>query len=298
MNLNRYLLTLLVVLMGCSDSNDEPETETEESAPADVETVVDLQPGVNELTMDQEVEGELVQRSYIVHLPDDYDGSGSTPLLFAFHGNGGNGAEFVNQFTPPVQSGDFVGVYADGIANSWNIGREDSKADDVAFTAMMLAALEGAPGIDTSKPVGVGFSNGAALLHKIAIESELLVGIVPQVSQLLVENQPRSDGAKVSVMQFMGTVDDTCPYDGGEGVLGYDFMPAEDSAATWAAHNGCDSSPTETQVGEHVKMEWENCEANRRVVHYRLNGVGHGVPPNVDGGSNPRLIEFLKEARE
>ena len=47
MNLNRYLLTLLVVLMGCSDSNDEPETETEESAPADVETVVDLQPGVN-----------------------------------------------------------------------------------------------------------------------------------------------------------------------------------------------------------------------------------------------------------
>ena len=85
--------------------------------------------------------------------------------------------------------------------------------------------------------------------------------------------------------------------DGGEGVLGHNFMSAEDSAATWAAHNGCDAEPTEAQVGEHVKMEWENCEADRRVVHYRLNGVGHGVPPNVDGGSNARLIEFLLESR-
>ena len=218
--------------------------------------------------------------------------------MFAFHGADGEGSDFIDQFTPPVQNGEFIGVYPNGIANSWNIGLEESKADDVAFAAMLVDALEGAPGIDTSKPVGVGFSNGAALAHKIAIESDLFVAIVPQASQLTVNNQPQSDGAAVSVMQFLGTVDDFCPYDGGVGVLGHEFMAAEASTAAWAAHNGCDETAVETQIDDHVKMEWENCENNRRVIHYRLNGVGHSVPPNVDGGTYPRIIEFLLEARQ
>ena len=99
-------------------------------------------------------------------------------------------------------------------------------------------------------------------------------------------------------MQFNGTSDDACPSDGGIGVLGYDFMAAEDSAEAWAAHNGCDATPVEAAVGEHVKMEWENCEAGRRVIHYRMNEVGHGVPPNIDGGTNARIVEFLTEARQ
>ena len=80
--------------------------------------------------------------------------------------------------------------------------------------------------------------------------------------------------------------------------MGHVFMPAEESAAAWASHNGCDDTPTETQIDEHVKMEWENCEQDRRVIHYRLNDIGHNVPPHIDGGTNPRIIEFLTEARQ
>ena len=77
-----------------------------------------------------------------MHLPDDYDGSDSTPLLFAFHGADGEGSDFIDHFSPPVQNGEFIGVYPNGIANSWNIGLEESKADDVAFAAMLVDALE------------------------------------------------------------------------------------------------------------------------------------------------------------
>ena len=297
------LLIPMLGLIGCADSNKTEAEETASDETTDTETPdqatpVELQPGINELTIDQVVEGETVERSYIVHLPESYDGTASTPLLFAFHGNGGEPYEFIEQFGPPVSSGEFIGVYPTGIAASWNIGREESTADDVAFTASLLAALEGLPGIDTSRPVAMGFSNGAALVQKIAVETDLFVGIVPQVSQLLVENPPQSEGAKVSVMQFNGTVDMDCPYDGGSGAMGHVFMSAEGSAAAWAEHNGCDSTATETVINEHLKMEWENCEEGRRVIHYKLNDVGHAVPPNIDGGSNARLVEFLLEARQ
>ena len=42
---------------------------------------------------------------------------------------------------------------------------------------------------------------------------------------------------------------------------------------------------TETQVAEHVKMEWEHRDSDLRVIHHRLNDVGHGVPDDVDGGT-------------
>ena len=91
----------------------------------------------------------------------------------------------------------------------------------------------------------------------------------------------------------MGTDDTTCPYDGGVGVLGHDFLPAETSAAVWAAHNKCDETPMEEPVGDHVRMEWDNCDNDRRVIHYRLNDVGHMVPPDVDGDTIATIIDFF-----
>ena len=193
-------------------------------------------------------------------------------MLFAFHGAGGNGSQFIEQYASSIERGEFIGVYPNGIANSWNLGREESQADDLEFVYIMMDLLENTPGVDVSKPVATGFSNGAGLTHKIGIETDLFVAIVPQVSQLLYENQPQSDGAPLSVMQFMGTQDGFCPYDGGIGVLGYEFMPAEDSRHL-ASHNGCDDTATSVEIGEHVKMEWENCNNGRRVIHYRMNNI-------------------------
>ena len=42
------------------------------------------------------------------------------------------------------------------------------------------------------------------MTHKLGIETDLFAAIVPQVSQLLHENQPQTDGAPLSVMQLWG----------------------------------------------------------------------------------------------
>ena len=130
-------------------------------------------------------------------------GTGSTPT-FGFHGAGGVGNLSIGQYADVIEGGDFIGVYPNGLENSWNIGREDSKADDVEFVHMMIDLLDNTPGVDISNPVATGFSNGAALTHKLGIETDLFAAIVPQVSQLLHENQPQSDGAPLSVMHWRG----------------------------------------------------------------------------------------------
>ena len=96
-------LTLLGLFWACNESKDtaevedtaqeevEEEVEEEEQEEVDPDssaTVLDLSPGVNEITVEQEVEGEIVERLFLVHVSRDYDGTGSTPYL-DFTGAGG-----------------------------------------------------------------------------------------------------------------------------------------------------------------------------------------------------------------
>ena len=75
------------------DSNDTDDPEDTDDT-EDTDITVDVVPGLNEMVIEQMVEGELIERRYFLDLPQDYDGSGSTPVLFAFHGSGGSGENF------------------------------------------------------------------------------------------------------------------------------------------------------------------------------------------------------------
>ena len=88
-----------------------------------------------------------------------------------------------------------------------------------------------------------------------------------------------------------------CPYDGGIGILGHDSSQPK-SAATWAAHNGCDESAVETEHnnGKVTRFEWPNCDDERAVVHYKLDAIGYSVPPDVEGDTLG-LILILSWAR-
>ena len=282
--MNTHWPSLALLLAGC--------TATPETPPAT------LSAGLNTLTISQVVDGETVQRRYLVHTADNWDASAPLLLLLAFHGNGGGGLDFKQLLNDPIQAGAVIGVYPDGIERSWNLGREASTADDVAFVESILAALGDVAGVDASRPVAMGFSNGAGMVHKLAMDSEPFAGISPLASQLLVDSQPQPDAPPVSVLQLHGTEDDVVPYGGGEAVMGHTFMPAEDSAAAWAAHNDCSATATETASGEHARLEWEGCASGKQVVHYRLNGVGHDLPTDIEGNTIDLVVNFLLSARQ
>lgn len=274
---------LAIAALGCASDEKEGEEALRSKAQS--------------FTIPQVVEGETVERHYTVHTPLSWDVSTPLPLLFAFHGGGGEGHFFVEDLDETIQAGTFIGVYPEGIENSWNLGREESTADDVAFVLSILDALESMDGLDTTDPVAMGFSNGAGFVHKLAVEADRFVGIGAMASQLLVGKEPQAGDAHVSVLQLHGTDDDVIPYDGGTAEMDHDFLPAEESAAVWAAHNGCDGTATETPSGRHVRMEWAQCSTGTQVVHYRLEGVGHDMPWSIEGDTPRMVIEFLLGTR-
>lgn len=305
-------LTIVSLLaMGCVVSEEASDAS---GSITNKEAIASLSAGINEFTLQQEVAGEVVARRFLVHTPENFDASERTPLLFAFHGNGGEPESFAFEIEGAIAEGRFIGVYPAGLEYSWNLGPEESEADDVAFTEAILDMLTGTPGIDATKPVALGWSNGAGMVHELAMESQQFVAIAPAVSHMLATKTPDERAANVSVIQFSGTEDTLVPYQGGIGVLEHDFLHAEDSSAEWAAHNGCAASPVigpdvaspdvepapdQEGASSYTMLEWEDCATGARVLHVRMNNIGHDMPYEmIEGGTLPYIYDFLSDARQ
>ena len=307
------LAACLIALGGCGDSEtpaadatlaEEPETteapDTEETEETEVETP-ELTAGINEITYEQEIDGEMVARRILLHVLEDIENlpaETTLPVYFFFHGNGGAAEDGIDFVGPLVNQGLGVGVYPDGYKESWNLGREESTADDVAFVGEIFEILESFPKVNVDLAFAMGFSNGAGMTHKLALETTHFRGIATMASDLVEENLVGGaipeETAPVAVMQIHGTDDPMCPYEGGPGVGGHVFVSVEESAALWAKVNDCPEVPEiiETKDGNEL-TKYAGCGENE-VASYAIIGAGHGIPPNTEGGLPFLIWEFFR----
>lgn len=263
----------------------------------DVAVSETLAAGLSTHFLPQEVDGVLIERRYQIHAPATLDPGRTYPVVFAFHGNGGSGDAFAARLAAFVSAGDFIGVYPDGVAQSWNLGREASNADDVEFVEAIAAEVSAYGEVDPDKLFALGLSNGAALVHRLAIRTDLFRGIATVVTPLLAAEQPASGSKAVRVLQILGTADHLIPYGGGAGVLGHEFLAAEESAALWASASSCATPPVEeTTAHGNIRIEYDGCADDARVVHYGVVGAGHGIPPGTEGGLDALITRFFLEA--
>jgi len=301
----------LLLLLACSDApgpkdTSEPPIQSP-SGPAYTTTNTDepqsLTPGISTWTYSQTIDGVDIARSVYLHVPPELSDEEPTPVVFSFHGNGGRATPFLASLESYVLDGRFIGVYAQGHENAWNTGQADLTADDVAFIQAILADLSAYPSADMDRVYAQGFSNGAGMSHLVALRSLGFKAIAPQATALHVDDLPTADTEPVAVIQFMGIDDPLCPYYGGVGAGGLDFLSAEESAATWAAHNGCDPKPTEDLTIEgNLRIAYTGCPDGAAVVHYRLMDCGldgppapcmHGWPNDMEGGLQDLVLEFF-----
>ena len=118
----------------------------------------------------------------------------------------------------------------------------------------------------------------------------MFTGVAAEVSTLDEGGDPDPELPKVSVVQMMNLKDRTIPYEGGPSNVGHTYMPAEEGAATWAAHNGCDPNPSEEEVADPYKktLTFSNCADDTVVVHVGAmpipwdDSCEGGAPPDVD----------------
>ena len=140
-----------------------------------------------------------------------------------------------------------------------------------------------------------GFSNGSALVNRLAARTDHFNAYAMGASGLVQGLLPPDTIHLASFLSLHGTEDRTCPYDGGRGVLGYDFLPVEDSAALWASKIGCSRFPISSRTDDgNRKLDWSPCSDGHRVIHYGFQGAGHGLPNDEEGGLINLIVEFFE----
>ncbi len=145
---------------------------------------LDWQPGRNDYNLPH----QGVDRHFIVHVPQLYNGVDPIPVVLVFHGTGNQGdmmwerskwpelCELENFITVFPSSWKYL-LYSKGrYVEKWNwpgllenIAEPDSLKDDADFIEEILDRIEASFIIDNRRVYATGFSNGSNFVHHVVI---------------------------------------------------------------------------------------------------------------------------------
>jgi polyhydroxybutyrate depolymerase len=229
-----------------------------------------------------------LERTYILHVPPAYDGTTPLPLVLNLHGFGSSGARQArySRFPALADAEGFIVASPDGAGSpqQWNIRRQDSLPDDVAFIRELLAALERELCIDRARVFAAGISNGAAFAQQLACAMPRRFAAIAAVAALVYPLACTGD-APVALIAFHGTEDVCVPFDGGPVTCGSarGTVPSvEDSAQNWAGHNACNPIASRVALTDHVRtIAYSECKDETAVVVFVIQDGGHTWPGSV-----------------
>jgi polyhydroxybutyrate depolymerase len=239
--------------------------------------------------------GQL-ERSYLVHLPANYQPGKATPVVLALHGAAMNGA-MMEQFCGMNDCSDkngFIVVYPNGTGVgpllTWNAGAFSGRSaegmpDDVQFIRQLLDDLATVATVDTKRIFACGLSNGGMMCYRLAAElSERIAAVAPVAGTLLLpECKPTRP---VPLLHIHGLKDRIVKYEApqGRGAALMRLRGVEDSVQTWVKLNGCSSEPrseTISKPDDEMKVERRTYGAGKggaEVVLIVIDEGGHTWP--------------------
>ena len=298
---------LLLGACGGGSSGGGPTTPTPEAQTPDAQVSVPVPVPVpetslyEEKTITQTINGSLVERTYRLRYPDNLTEE-QYPTLFFFHGAGGNGRDWLDNnpsLKDLIDTGEFIGVFPDGYENRWNVSGE-TNADDVEFVSLILNTFDPSGIIDLTRIYGVGVSNGAGLVNKIAKEIGIFQAIAPLLSQQSEAIAQTVSPSALSVFQVNGGQDELVPADGGNGVADTVFISAQSSAENWAANANCNMVPTSQAKswGDYSVEEYtfSDCIEGQKVRYFIVADAGHSISFGQDFNLYELIWEFFKES--
>jgi polyhydroxybutyrate depolymerase len=304
MNMAFLVLSVLVAPnpLGLGDRSSTSEQPAQSGLRRDLQQ--QLGPGDHLRTID--VDGR--RRSYLIHVPADYNPRQPTPVVLAFHGALLNAEQMVHfcGLNEKADATKFLAVYPNGTGFggrmlTWNAGdccgqAERNNVDDVAFTRALLDDLATLVNVDAKRVYATGMSNGAMFVYRLAAElSDRIAAIAPVAGPMGVEtSHPQRP---VSVIHFHGDDDQFAPFDGGRGSKSLSqtgVQSVEHSIQVWARADGCPDTPAVAQMPQQVddgttvqRTTYGPGKQGAEVVLYTIKGGGHTWP-----GRDP-AVDFL-----
>jgi poly(3-hydroxybutyrate) depolymerase len=206
---------------------------------------------------------KVVGRDYYLHVPKIL--SNNAPLVFAFHGSGGDKASAMIKYSGLVKLGSkekFITVFPQGLPDHqnkphWSDGRETFKwhydhVDDIAFVKEIMQDLKQKNiQYDQQRVYGIGISNGGVFALYSACKAPNLFKAIGTVvatmsKEMLVQECASKSLPAKPVMMIFGDQDKTMPYktEGEMGRAGSHSsaaigIPIFASLSFWSKNNRC-----------------------------------------------------------
>jgi polyhydroxybutyrate depolymerase len=235
------------------------------------------------------VEAGGLTREFFVHVPSDYDGKTSLPLVLVLHGatQSAEGIERMSGMSAAADKERFLAVYPRGLGRlpSWNAGAccgyaMEHHVDDVGFLNALIGKLERDYVVNPKRIFATGISNGGMMSYRLACE---LGGKIAAIAP--VEGAQNSDchpANPVSVIVFHGTADRLVPFDGGPTPFQKDPHHAHPSVASstafWVKQDGCLLTALREESEEAHIEAYSGCKEGTAVTVYAIEGGRHIWP--------------------
>ncbi len=239
------------------------------------------------------------EREYVVYVPDSYDGIAAVPILFNFHGYGGNASEYMMEtdMRSLAESETFILVYPQGSllngAPHWNPSlpsiENKSNADDLGFIEALVNKLSTEHVIDMKRIYACGYSNGGMMSYGLASHKSNLIAAVGSISGTMIETDIMPSHP-MPVIKIHGTADDVLPYNGTN-----EFNSVENTLAYWINFNQANTTPVVTNFNNNGTLiehfVYADGDNGATVEHYKVIEGGHAwLDMNFQDTNTGKLI--------
>ncbi len=245
-----------------------------------------------------------VKHIFILDLPKKTE---KAPLVIMLPGYG-NTAESFRTSVHFEQEANFRGyavAYVTGApdpnnpisANGWNSGIGAEGNDDVDFLVSLAKYLQKEYSFDKGRTFAAGFSNGAFMAHRLAMDAGSTFSACVSVAGLMPAKiwNARNDRNNVSFFQISGEKDDVVPKDS-DGSAKYAKDPAiEKVMEYWAASNGLDICESEDTGKGSVLTKCRGTQTHNQVWTLFVKEGRHSWPSVKQNGidTNSLILEFF-----
>ncbi len=248
-----------------------------------------------------------IRHNFILDLPEKTEGA---PLVIMLPGYGNTAESFRDSvhFEREANPLGYAAAYVTGSRNlndpvsavGWNSGIGNEGNDDVGFLTALARYLQEEYSFDEKRTFAVGFSNGAFMAHRLAMEADSTFSACVSVAGLMPEKiwNGRKDRNNISFFQITGEKDDAVPKNS-DGSAVYAKDPAiEDVMAYWAGSNGLDLCESETAGKGSVLTKCRSGETPNQVWHLFVKNGRHSWPgADLNGiDTNSLILEFFSAA--
>ena len=277
------------------------------------------------------------ERQYLEYVPSTYSEDTPAPVLFMLHGLGDEATNFFNATdirTKAEEKGwivvcpqalefnlDIPGIGSYPFGTAWRAGvtvtvefnlygmpfnfdvTVNPDADDSGFLMATLETLENEYNLQQDSVFFAGFSLGACMSHRMAIEHGDRINAIAAVSGVVGNDMDEmTPAANVNVLEIFGTSDEMISYDNAEiSLQSYGThsigLPAEATVEYWRAFNQCADEPLiETYPDTHndgLTFEMYSYLDGQNDSHVGFIKVNNGMHRWYSGSSND--IDYTEE---